>query len=192
MRLTQRFEEALVYAARTHSEQLRKAGEIPYISHLLAVTAIVLEHGGNEDEAIGALLHDAVEDQGGHPQLEAIRARFGENVAGIVEGCTDAFVVPKPPWRERKERYIAHLATASRSGCLVSAADKLHNARAIVLDIRDHGDEIWKRFNGGREGTLWYYREVTAALRGRAPDALVDELGRTVSELERLAARPVG
>jgi len=181
-----RFEEALVYASRLHARQKRKVGAIPYVSHLLAVTATVLEHGGTEDEAIAALLHDAVEDQGGRPQLDAIRARFGENVAAIVEACTDSFVDPKPPWRERKERYIARLATASPSACLVSAADTLHNARCLLLGQRTRGAEAWTPFKGGRDGTLWYLREVTAALRGRAPDALVDELDRTVTQLEGL------
>lgn len=179
----------MVYASRLHARQRRKSGSVPYVSHLLAVTATVLEHGGTEDEAIAALLHDAVEDQGGRPQLEAIRARFGEEVAATVEATTDAFVVPKPPWRERKERYIAHLATASPSACLVSAADKLHNARCLILEGRARGAEAWTPFKGGRDGTLWYLRSVAAALRGRAPDALVDELERTVAELEGLAVQ---
>src|ERR1051325_12202408 len=131
MALTSRFEDALSFAARLHSGQLRKGTAIPYVSHLLAVASVALEHGADEDEAIAALLHDAVEDQGGAPTREEIRRRFGDRVVEIVDGCTDAETVPKPPWRERKERYIAHVAEASPSVRLVSASDKLHNARSI-------------------------------------------------------------
>ena len=132
MILSTRFEEALVFAAQLHREQTRKGTTIPYIAHLLGVASIVLEYGGDEDEAIAALLHDAIEDQGGASTREEIRRRFGETVVAIVNGCTDAEVIPKPPWRARKEDYIAHMAHASPSVRLVSAADKLHNARAIL------------------------------------------------------------
>jgi len=183
-----RFDEALAFAARLHRDQLRKGTEIPYVSHLLAVAGIALENGANEDEAIAALLHDAVEDQGGAPTLVEIRRRFGEAVADIVAGCTDTDEVPKPPWRGRKEAYVAHVASASPSVRLVSAADKLHNARSILADYRRHGERIWKRFAGGREGTLWYYRALVDAFRTHGETPLVDELARTVAELERLAA----
>jgi GTP pyrophosphokinase len=184
-----RFREALVYAAELHARQRRKGSGAPYVAHLLGVTAIVLEHGGGEDEAIGALLHDAVEDQGGKPLLEIIRQRFGPAVAEIVAGCTDADTMPKPPWRERKEAYLAHLPAASRSVQLVSAADKLYNVRSIIADYRTHGEEVWTRFTGRRAGTLWYYRALVDAF-GKLRDApLFAEFERAVAELEALAPR---
>ena len=186
--LSPRFTDALVYASRLHAAHTRKGGDIPYISHLMAVTAIVLEHGGGEDEAIAALLHDAVEDQGGAATREEIRRRFGERVAAIVDGCTDADTIPKPPWRQRKEAYVSHVGTASPSVRLVSSADKLHNARAILADYRLLGDALWDRFTGGRDGTLWYYRALVDAFRAAEATSLVEELERTVRELERLAA----
>ena len=183
-----RFEEALTYAARLHREQVRKGSGVPYLSHLLGVAGIALEHGASEDEAIAALLHDAVEDQGGAPTLAEIRGRFGDTVADIVAGCSDTDVVPKPPWRPRKEAYVAHLASASPSARLVSAADKLHNARSILTDYRRLGEAVWSRFAGGKEGTLWYYRAVVQAFRAYEPTPLVDELERAVEEMERLGS----
>ena len=188
MQLTSRFEEALVYASRLHARQFRKGSEIPYVTHLLSVTGIALAYGANEDAAIAALLHDAVEDQGGAPTLAEIRARFGENVAAIVDGCTDTDVVPKPPWRARKEAYIAHVRKASASIRLVSASDKLDNARAILGDYRIVGEALWGRFKGGREGTLWYYSELVKAFQDAGGGPLVEELERVVAELRRLAA----
>jgi (p)ppGpp synthase/HD superfamily hydrolase len=187
MKLSTRFEEALVFATQLHAGQTRKGTTIPYISHLLAVTAIVLEHGGNEDEAIAALLHDSIEDQGGASTREELRRRFGDGVVEIVDGCTDADVMPKPPWRERKEAYIAHISLASAPVRLVSAADKLHNARAVLEDYRIVGEALWKRFNGGKEGTLWYYRAAVDALRKAGMSPLIEELDRVVSEIECLA-----
>lgn len=187
MALSSRFDEALLYAARLHAEQLRKGTTIPYVAHLLGVCSIALEHGADEDAAIAALLHDAVEDQGGQPVLDHIRVRFGDAVADIVAGCTDAMVTPKPPWRGRKEAYIAHLRSAPAPVRLVSASDKLYNARAVLRDYREFGEALWDRFTGGREGTLWYYRAITEAYRSCGPSPLVDELDRTVAELERLA-----
>ena len=186
--LTERFEQALVYATQLHSKQKRKGTNIPYVAHLLTVAALVLEQGGNEDEAIAALLHDAVEDQGGLPTQEEIRKRFGEQVTEIVIGCTDADTFPKPPWKERKERYIAHILTAPIEVRRVSMADKLHNARSVLIDFRQHGHKVWQRFRGGREGTLWYYREMVKAFQETGGGAIVDELDRVVSELEHLAA----
>jgi (p)ppGpp synthase/HD superfamily hydrolase len=181
-----RFEAALVYAARLHAQQLRKGSQIPYVAHLLGVASIVMEYGGNEDEAIAALLHDAIEDQGGDSTRQEIRRRFGERIAGIVEGCTDADVIPKPPWKRRKETYLAHLPTASPSVLLVSAADKLENARAILSDYRSLGDALWERFAGRKEGTMWYYRELVNVYRTvRTPEPLTDELDRVVTEIER-------
>ena len=187
MTFSQHFEEALIYAAHLHSEQLRKGTSILYIAHLLGVCSIALEYGANEAEAIAALLHDAVEDQGGQAVLDEIRMRFGDRVAEIVAGCTDAMVTPKPPWRERKEAYIVHLAQTPLSVRLISASDKLYNARAILKDYRALRERLWERFTGGRDGTLWYYRAITDAYRRFGPDPLVDELDRVVMELERLA-----
>jgi GTP pyrophosphokinase len=188
MPLSARFEDALVFAARLHAMQVRKGTAVPYVAHLLAVAGLVLEHGGDEDTAIAALLHDAVEDQGGAATREAIRARFGDRVAGIVDGCTDTDVTPKPPWRARKEAYLDHLPTTSDEVRLVSAADKLHNARTILADYRLRGEPVWQRFNGGRAGTLWYYRALVTAFRAVENTPLVEELDRTVTELERLAS----
>jgi len=182
-----RFADALQFAAQAHATQTRKGKSTPYVAHLLAVAALVIEHGGDEDTAIAALLHDAVEDQGGRPMLERIRQRFGEKVAGIVLECTDAEVVPKPPWEERKRAYVAAIPRKSDEGRLVSLADKVHNAREILEDYRQDGEALWGRFNGGRKGTLWYYRALADAFRGRTPDRLWKQLEEAVVELERLA-----
>jgi GTP pyrophosphokinase len=183
--LTRRFGEAFEFAREKHAGQKRKGTEIPYLAHLLAVAALVLEDGGNEDEAIAALLHDVIEDQGVRPQ--EIEERFGARVARIVQGCSDTDQMPKPPWRQRKERYLAHLDQAPPDVLRVSAADKLHNLRCIVADYRSLGEQVWKRFKGGREGTLWYYRSLARAFRQLCPGFLSDELERNLAELERLA-----
>ena len=188
MKLSPKFEEALVYATRVHGGQLRKKTQIPYIGHLLGVAAIAMEYGANETEAVAALLHDAVEDCGGPERQRDIEEKFGREVGEIVAGCTDTDQTPKPPWRQRKEKYIAHLATASASVRLVSASDKLHNARAILHNLREDGPEVWDRFTAGREGALWYYRALVTAFRAHGTNALLDELDRVVSEIERLAA----
>lgn len=185
--LSERFVKAVELAVELHSTQLRKGTNIPYVSHLLGVSSLVLEHGGNEDEAIAALLHDAVEDQGGKKTLELIHTRFGENVAAIVEGCTDSYQTPKPPWRTRKEDYIAHLSSASASVLLVSNADKLHNARAILNDLRVLGESIWQRFSGGQDGTLWYYRSLANAFNRLNQNGLAEELERVVSVIEQIS-----
>jgi GTP pyrophosphokinase len=186
--LSHRFEQALVYAAILHSGQGRKGTAVPYISHVISVCALALENGANEDEAIAALLHDAVEDAGGAPRLADIRVRFGQIVADIVAGCTDTDETPKPPWNQRKEKYIAQLAHGSDSVKLVSCADKVHNARSIVADLREHGDAIWARFTTGKAGTLWYYRTLVETYRQHGgPKRLIDELVRTVDEMEQLA-----
>ncbi|MEP0746207.1 HD domain-containing protein [Trichocoleus sp. ST-U2] len=184
MILSQRFTDALTFATALHANQIRKGSGVPYISHLLGVTSIALEHGANEDEAIAALLHDAIEDQGGAATREEIRRRFGDTVTEIVNGCTDADTTPKPPWQERKEAYIAHIPTASTSVRLVSAADKLHNARSILTDYHIVGEAIWERFQAGKQGTLWYYRSLVGAFRKAGSSPLIDELERVVSELE--------
>ncbi len=187
MKLSPKFEEALVYATRIHGGQLRKKTQIPYIGHLLGVTAIAMEYGANLTEAIGALLHDAVEDCGGPERQREIEEFFGKEVADIVAGCTDTDQTPKPPWRERKEKYIADLRTASASTRLVSASDKLHNVRAIVPNLREEGEEVWSRFNAGKEGALWYYRTLVTAFRQHGTNSLIDELDRAVNEMEELA-----
>jgi len=187
--LSERFDSAFQLASSLHRNQPRKKTDIPYIAHLMAVTAIVLEAGGDEDLAIAALLHDAVEDQGGQPTLEIIRQRFGDRVAGIVMQCSDSDILPKPPWRARKEAYIAHIASASDDAILVSLADKLHNARAILADYRAVGDRVWERFNAGRDEVLWYYCELIKAFQRRTRSPLLAELNRVVEEIGRAAAR---
>jgi len=144
-----------------------------------------VKHGGGEDEAIAALLHDAVDAQGGETTLQEMRLRFGEDVAAIVSGCSDSDTIPKPPWRERKERYIARMPAETPAVRLVSMADKLHNVRAVLMDYRQQSEALWGCFNGGREGTLWYYRAALDAFKSVENSALVAELERAVVELER-------
>ncbi len=187
MRLTDRFFGAVAYTAKIHARQRRKGSGAPYFSHLMRVCGIALEHGADEDEAIAALLHDAAEDQGGPPRLDDIRRRYGPRVAKIVAGCSDTLKSPKPPWRQRKEAYLARLRRALPSVRLVVAADKLDNVRSILIDLRDRGEKIWTWFHGGRDGTLWYYRKVVQALRSNGSNRLVDELARAVAELEQAA-----
>src|SRR5947208_11955849 len=191
MQLSPQFEKALIYATRIHGGQLRKKTRIPYIAHILGVCAIAMEYGANETEAIAALLHDAVEDCGGEKRLRDIQGKFGKAVARIVDGCTDTDQVPKPPWLERKKAYVAHVRPASLSTKLVSAADKLHNVRAILMDYRQEGEKLWSRFNGGKQGTLWYYRELVNAFTGKRIQPLVQEINRTLTELESLANKGV-
>ena len=188
------FESALKYASRLHAKQTRKGSDAPYISHLLAVAAIVLENGGTEKEAIAALLHDAVEDQGGQKTLDEIRRRYGKRVARIVDAVSDTDQSPKPPWRKRKEAYIERLQSEPYSVRLVVAADKLHNARDLLSSYRVQGEDLWSHFNGSREGTLWYYRAVVDALIDAAePDedqlrAIIDEIDRTLAALQQAIA----
>ena len=188
MILSDKFNEALIFVAKLHATQTRKGSEIPYLAHLLGVASIVLEYGGDEQEAIAGLLHDAVEDQGGVATLQEIRRRFGERVAEIVDGCTDADITPKPPWRQRKEAYIAHIPKASASIRLVSCADKLYNSQSIVKDYRQVGEEIWQRFTGGKQGTLWYYRALVEAFQKAETTPIVEELHRVVLQLESLVS----
>jgi (p)ppGpp synthase/HD superfamily hydrolase len=190
MRLTKRFEDALVFACHVHTSQLRKGTDIPYIAHLLSVSALVLEHGGGEDEAVAALLHDAVEDRG--VEVDDIRARFGDEVANIVEACSDSFEKDpnhKPPWKIRKERYLHHLAAKSRGALLVSAADKLHNARAILSDRYQVGEELWGRFNAGQREILWYYDSLVSEFKkADFLKPLAEDLERVVAELKQVSA----
>jgi (p)ppGpp synthase/HD superfamily hydrolase len=187
-KLGPRFERALIFATRKHSGQTRKGTAVPYLAHSLSVAGLVLEAGGDEDLAIAALLHDVVEDCGGAPMLRQIRRRFGERVAHIVDGCTDTDLNLKPPWRQRKEDYLKRLRTADADVRLVSAADKLHNARSIVADYREIGEAVWERFRGKRDGTLWYYRALLDEFRRRKTNPLINQLERVIVELEALDA----
>ncbi|MFQ5443015.1 MAG: HD domain-containing protein [Nitrospinales bacterium] len=163
--LGERFSEALVFANELHGGHLRKGTRIPYMAHLLTVSALVLEAGGTEQEAIAALLHDAVEDQGGEPTLDKIRDRFGGHIADLVDECTETLKDPKPPWKERKLEYIAHMAKASPSARLISCADKLHNIRSLLTDFEQLGDALWSRFNARKEETLWFYQALVSTIR---------------------------
>jgi (p)ppGpp synthase/HD superfamily hydrolase len=181
------FARALAYAEKLHARQRRKGTGKPYIGHLMSVTSIVIAYGGDEEMAMAALLHDAVEDQGGLPRLHEIQRKFGKRVARIVDGCTDSYVEPKPPWLGRKQAYIARVAREPLDTRLVSAADKLSNARDILQDMRVDGDAAFERFQGKKAGTLWYYRTLVTEFRKAGNNPLVDELDRVVMELERVA-----
>jgi (p)ppGpp synthase/HD superfamily hydrolase len=190
--LTDRFDRALLYATHVHGGQVRKGTSIPYIAHLLAVAATVLEYDGSEDMAIAALLHDAVEDQGGGPRLSDIRNRFGDRVADIVRSCSDTLVnslsgQDKEDWHTRKTRYIDHLSLVDQETLLVSLSDKVHNARSILRDLRkpEIGEAIWKRFRNPKKETLWYYREVAKAFMKHLPGQLANELSEIVDVLEK-------
>jgi GTP pyrophosphokinase len=190
-----RLAAASAYAFTIHADHLRKGTNIPYLAHLMSVAALVLEFGGTEDQAIAGLLHDAVEDIG-IEQFKEIKERFGPDVARIVKGCTDADSFPKPPWKARKEAHIGHLKDAEPDVLLVSACDKLHNARAIVSDLRTHGRSVFDRFKGGREGTLWYYEELLAVFSRRITECrpLIDSLTeavRAMGDLDRTTIRNV-
>jgi GTP pyrophosphokinase len=190
--LSDRFIQALEFATSAHEGQARKGSDIPYVAHLLGVTAIVLEHGGDEDQAIAALLHDAIEDQGGDSMRQQIRERFGGRVTTMVDDCTDADVQPKPPWKERKLAYVAHISEAHADSLLVSMADKLHNSTAILRDFQRIGPTVFERFSTGPEDTLWYYRSLVDAFDERGLEgearALLEELRGVVGELERTVA----
>ncbi|NQT15543.1 MAG: HD domain-containing protein [Planctomycetes bacterium] len=192
MKLSDRFSRALAYTNELHADHQRKVSGDPYISHLLRVAGIALEYGASEDEAIAALLHDAVEDQGGDKTRQEISRLFGKRVVEIIDGCTDTDQVPKPPWRERKEAYLSRLGTASGSVRLVSASDKLDNVRSILISHRIQGESVWDKFSGGRDGLRWYHRSVVETLKRAGVTPLVDELDRVVSELERTIARETG
>ncbi len=186
IKLGPRFQRAFTFAAKKHAGQSRKASTIPYIAHLMGVASLVLEAGGDEDLAIAALLHDVVEDCGGKPMLKEVERRFGKSVARIVDGCTDAYGDPKPPWKQRKDDYIARLKNEDADTRLVSAADKLNNIRSIVSDYRAIGESVWSRFNGGREGTLWYYRTLRNEFLRDEPNRITREFDLAVKELESL------
>jgi len=177
-------------ALEMHAAQVRKGSDVPYASHLFGTCSIALDYGATEDQAIAALLHDAIEDVHYAPGARDAVAAFGPEVLRIVEACTDADVYPKPPWEARKAAYIRHLAHADGAVLLVSASDKLHNARSMVADHRRVGSDLWSRFKGAKDGTLGNYRALIAAYRANPahPAELVDELERTVDELVRLAS----
>ena len=183
--LTRRFDDAFVYAHEVHGTHIRKGNGAPYIGHLIGVASIVIDDGGTEDEAIAALLHDAPEDRGGRERLEDIRARFGDGVAKIVEDCTDSWTIPKAPWAERKKKYAEHARTLDAASLRVSAADKVHNAYAILRDLRNVGDTVWDRFNAGADDILAYYQSLVRAYREAGGGRLVDELDRIVRAIER-------
>jgi len=186
VKLGPRFQRAFEFAADKHKNQTRKASTIPYITHLMGVASLVLEAGGDEDLAIAALLHDVVEDCGGEKMLKEVRRRFGKRVVRIVDGCTDAYETPKPPWHERKVNYINRLKTEDAETRLVSAADKLNNIRSILSDYRALGESVWSRFNGGRDGTLWYYRTLRDEFLRNQPNRITLDFDLAVQELESL------
>ena len=186
-KLTECFEDALLFAARLHANQFRKGSQTPYIAHLLSVAALVLEAGGDEDLVIAALLHDAVEDQGGLKTLNEIRMRYGNRVAFIVNSCSDAYPTPKPAWKNRKVDYLTHLQSSTSEARLVSLADKLHNSRCILRDILEGESDVWDKFKGGKEGTLWYYRSLISVFEQFESSFLLDELKRVVNQIEELA-----
>lgn len=184
--LGERFDRALLLASELHRTQLRRDSGVPYLAHLLAVAGLALEHGADEDMAIAALLHDAVEDQGGLPTADRIRAAFGHRVTDLVLALSDTTDDPKPPWRARKRAYLLHLTTAGPDVLLLSCCDKLHNARSIVEDHAHVGAAVWQRFRGQRDGTLWYYRELATIFGQRGPSRLAHLLGDVVARLHQL------
>jgi len=194
-RLGPGFLEAVAYAARVHGGQVRSGTEAPYLAHLLAVTANVLEDAGragevDDDEAVASLLHDTAEDHGGRERLADVRSRFGARVAELVEALSDSLDPDPPPWRERKARYLRELEREGRASVLrISLADKLDNARAILAAHLVRGDAFWRRFHPP-EDTLWYYGAVADLLARRAPGPMAEELARTVAELRDAVAVP--
>lgn len=191
--VSSRLVEALEMAIAWHRSQVRKGTSVPYLTHLLAVSALVGESGGSEDEMIAALLHDAVEDGGGQSLLEEIRGKFGSDVAMIVEGCTEELTGNKSPWLERKKAFLTRLSGASLSVLRVTCADKLHNAHAVSRDLKILGPAVFERFKGDREGTLWYYRSLARFFGALVQDepgldtgfrTMIRELRETVAGLE--------
>lgn len=183
MNAATRLERAIQLAAELHRGQTRKGSFQPYILHPFRVASIVSDAGGSEDQVIAAIFHDLVEDAGGQPTRERIQREFGANVTRLVDGCTDAVGYPRPPWRERKQRFIDRVRRASSAVRLLVVADKLHNAMCTRQDLATRGGEVWERFHGRREGTLWYYREMLEALRDGWQHPLLDELESEVDQL---------
>ena len=186
-KLTDKYESALIFANRLHQKQIRRINRTPYFAHLLSVSALVLEDGGTEEEAIAALLHDAIEDQGGKKTGDIIRDKFGNEIADIVEGCTEESILPKPSWRERKQKYIDNLRHSSPEICRVALADKLHNTISNIEEYYQHGIDIWQNFGEGKKGLVWFYSSVIEAVRDtKYSGLLMDKLARAVSQLEQL------
>jgi (p)ppGpp synthase/HD superfamily hydrolase len=182
-----RLDDALLFTAQAFRGKIRKGTKVPYLTHLLAVAALVGEGKGDEDLIIAALLHDWLEDIPG-AEMSALAQRFGPRVAQLVEACSDCQGHPKPPWKERKDKYLAHLRTAASEVKLISAADKLHNCRSIVTDLQTIGPDIFNRFNAGKSGTLWYYQQVVVALKHDGwHHWLLDRLEAEVAEMLRLS-----
>lgn len=186
-KMGKRFRQAFELALELHGGQKRKMGKTPYISHLMCVASLVMQDGGDEDEAIVALLHDAPEDRGGHKTLARIEEMFGSHVAEMVEACSDSLEWPKRPWQERKDGHLARLQDALPEVCHVLLADKLCNGRSLLRGLRENGGNAWNYFHGGKEGTLWYFRQMYELLSAKKPCYLADELGRVLEEIERLA-----
>jgi (p)ppGpp synthase/HD superfamily hydrolase len=185
--LSERFLRGLDKAFTLHQGQLRKASQTPYFAHLMTVSALVLENGGSEDQAIAALLHDAVEDAGGLDTLVEIREEFGENVADLVDACTDSYTQPKPDWEPRKRDYLEKLKTASDDVLLISLADKIHNARSILRDLHLTGESTWEKFKGKKAGTLWYYQALANIFDEAPYPTLKNEFRNLVDEMHTLA-----
>ena len=185
--LSDRFLKALSMAFTLHQNQLRKASETPYFAHLMTVAALVLENGGSEDQAIAALLHDAVEDAGGLETLDKIREEFGATIADLVDACTDSYTQPKPEWEPRKIDYLEKLKSASDEVILISLADKIHNARSILRDLHLSGDSTWEKFKGKKSGTLWYYQALAKIFDDAPYPALKNEFRNLVDEIHTLA-----
>jgi (p)ppGpp synthase/HD superfamily hydrolase len=186
--LTPQFEAALVYATQLHAQQRRKVTHTPYIAHLLSVTALVLEDGGSEEEAIAALLHDAVEDQGGATTRAEIHRRFGSNVTAIIDGCTEPEQIPSMTWKEHKQLYLEQLRHGSPQVRRVALADKLHNARTLLINWRLAGESIWSEFRGGKENVLWLHEALLELFHQKSNSWMVEELEQVIKELgQRIA-----
>ena len=191
-KLSNKYKEALDFTFELHQNQTRKGVDIPYMTHLMSVSSLILENGGDEEQAIAGLLHDSIEDQsqnfGGADKLRMeLERRFGKRVLDMVEACTDADTIPKPPWRARKEQYIASIAHKSQDALLVSLADKCHNSKTILNDYKILGDAVFDRFTAKKDGTLWYYRSLATEFSKTINSPLVADLDATVTELERLS-----
>jgi len=188
VQLGYRFEQAFILARELHAGQKRKLGRAPYVSHLLMVAAEVLENGGTEDHAIIALLHDSAEDQGGEKTLTRIEELFGADIASMVEACSDTLKKPKPPWRKRKETHLQRLRKAPKEVCLIMLADKLCNARSLLRGLSQQGESVWSHFSSGKEGTLWYYRQMHQLLSKRHPGVMADELDSLLEKIEHFSS----
>lgn len=189
MEYSPRVVDAFKMMYELHRTQLRKGSHTPYIAHLMGVAALVGAFGGDEDQFIAALLHDAAEDQGGRETLARIEEAFGDTVAEYVAGCSDTYESPKPPWDERKEQYLETLARADAKVRLIVAADKLHNAREVVTNLHERGNDVWRIFKAGREKTLWFYAESVRALSRGWSHSILRELADAVDVLHREADR---